>query len=348
MTWMERVNGSPVDWLLEHDPANPGVRRSALTSLAGLEASTPEVEAAQFDVFATGPVAAILAAQSPDGYWGLPEDFYRPKYRGTGWQIVFLAQFGATGDDHRVRAACEYMLDHGRNDLGAFSYEGTRSTRIQCMEGNLIAALLALGYGDDKRLAEAIDWLARSVAGAGLASADERDAPRRFYRSGNSGPGFNCSANNHRPCAWGAVKAMLALGRIPVATRTPEVRSAIEAGVEFLLGVDPATAAYPTATDTKPNRSWFRFGYPIGYVTDVLQNVEALIEVGAGVDSRLDSALEYVLSKQDRRGRWQMEYGYNGKTWTDVETPGEPSKWVTLRALRALNAVDRIRGDFGA
>jgi hypothetical protein len=50
----------------------------------------------------------------------------------------------------------------------------------------------------------------------------------------------------------------------------------------------------------------------------------------------LKRALELVLSKQDSAGRWKMEYTYNGKLWADVETKGQPSKWVTLRALRAL------------
>ncbi len=30
--------------------------------------------------------------------------------------------------------------------------------------------------------------------------------------------------------------------------------------------------------------------------------------------------------------------GYNGKTWVDVEEKGKPSKWVTLRALRVIQA----------
>jgi hypothetical protein len=87
---------------------------------------------------------------------------------------------------------------------------------------------------------------------------------------------------------------------------------------------------------TKPNRSWFKFGYPLGYVTDVLQNLEVLTALGYGGDPRLTNGLELLLSKQDRQGRWPLEYTYNGKTWVDVEEKGRPSKWVTLRALRVL------------
>jgi hypothetical protein len=31
-----------------------------------------------------------------------------------------------------------------------------------------------------------------------------------------------------------------------------------------------------------------------------------------------------------------MEHSFNGKMWIDIEEKGEPSKWITLRALRVL------------
>ena len=89
----------------------------------------------------------------------------------------------------------------------------------------------------------------------------------------------------------------------------------------------------------KPNRSWFKFGYPIGYVTDVLQNLEVLTNLGYAKDARLTNAIDLLLSKRDDQGRWMLEYTYNGKTWIDIETKNQPSKWVTLRALRVLKHV---------
>ena len=161
----------------------------------------------------------------------------------------------------------------------------------------------------------------------------------RYYRSGNSAPGFVCSANNHLPCAWGAVKALLALSKVPKVSRTPAIEAAIQQGVDFLFSRDPASADYPMGYAAKPSQSWFKFGYPIGYVTDMLQILEVLTKLGYGTDPRLRAAVELVLSKQDHDGRWKLEYSYNGKTWVDVEEKGKPSKWVTLRALRVLKSV---------
>ena len=120
------------------------------------------------------------------------------------------------------------------------------------------------------------------------------------------------------------------------------MQKAITAGADFLLSRDPAVADYPTPFGGKPSESWFRFGYPLGYVTDVLQNLEALTLLGYGHDRRLGNALDLLVSKRDGDGRWLMKYSYNGKMWADVETPGQPSKWVTLRALRVLKRAGRL------
>jgi hypothetical protein len=216
---------------------------------------------------------------------------------------------------------------------------------VQCLGGNLCAALIDLGWQDDPRLIQALTWLARSITGEGIVPADEApprgatsdaDQVVRYFKGGNSGPNFECAANNRKPCAWGAIKAMLALSRVPESARTPMMRAAIAAGITFLLGRDPAVADYPTPDDRPPSRSWFQLGYPLGYVTDVLQNLEALVALGRGGDPRLANALAWLLAKQDAAGRWQMAYTYNGKLWQDVERKGEPSKWVTLRAVRVL------------
>jgi hypothetical protein len=133
------------------------------------------------------------------------------------------------------------------------------------------------------------------------------------------------------------VRALWALNRVPVGGRTPAVEAALQASVDFLLRYDVARAAYPY--QERINSSWFKFGYPLGYVTDVLLNLEALAEAGYGGDPRLSEAVELLLAQQTEPGRWKMAYSYNGKMWTDIEQKGQPSKWVTLRAVRVLKMV---------
>ena len=329
MAWKSRLNGDPLPWLLELDEANPGVRYFALRDLLSRPANDAEVQGAQRALMRSGPVPAVLDAQYPDGYWVKPKAIYSPKYRGTAWQVLFLAQLGADGRDKRVRRGADYAISHGQAESGGFAMNGLPSGTIHCLWGNLTRALLELGWWEDERLQNAIDALARSVTGDGY---------EWYRRSGLQGPGFHCSGNYDLPCSWGAVRVLWALNRVPKEGHTPVVRAAVDASAKFLLAHDVARAEYPYKD--RINSSWFKFGYPLGYVTDVLLNLEALAEAGYGGDPRLSDAVDLVLSKQDEGGRWKMEYSYHGKMWADVEEKGKPSKWVTLRAVRVLKMLE--------
>lgn len=133
---------------------------------------------------------------------------------------------------------------------------------------------------------------------------------------------------------------MLALGKWPPAQRTPIIRRAIQQGVDFLFSVDPAQATYPIGYGNKPSQNWWKFGFPIFYVTDLLQVVEALAALGHGYAPRLSRALALIREKQDANGRWALEYDYSGKGWVDFGAKKQPNKWVTLRALRVLKTID--------
>ena len=281
------------------------------------------------------PIASILAAQHPDGFWDKPGPGYATKYRGTVWQVIFLDQLGADPTDPRVRRACEYVLSHSVASTGGFGASGVAEEKppppsavIHCLNGNLLRALIGLGWIDDERVRGAIAWEAQAITGEGDV---------RYFASGTSGPRFRCAANEKLSCAWGAVKALLGLARVPPWRQSRLVRSAIAEGAEFLLSRDPVVADYPMGWgNTRPGGSWFKLGFPSGYVADVLQNLEVLTELGYGDDPRLGGAIDWLLSKRLPDGRWKNEYAYNGKTWVDFERQGSSSKWVTLRACRLL------------
>jgi hypothetical protein len=310
----------------------------ALRDLLDRPADDPELLAARRLAHQTGPVAAILDEMEPDGYWVEPGAGYYPKYRGTVWSLIMLAQLGAAADeDARIGRACAYVLDHGLTADGRFSVGGNPSGNIDCLHGNLLCALLDLGWIRDARIPLAFEWAARSVTGEGVAPKEDRSGAARYY-AGNCGPGFRCGANDGLPCAWGAVKIMLAFSKLPHDQRTPLIERAIQQGADFLLDGNPVLAEYPNGYSDKPSGNWWKFGFPVFYVTDMLQNVEALVNLGYAHDERLKPALDWIADHAPPDGRWPLAYHYSGKTWVDVEQKKQPSKWVTLRVLRVLKA----------
>jgi len=329
------ISQESLTWLLEPDP--PGVRYLALRDLLGCPEEDADLLAARQDAYGRGPLAETLAAMHPDGYWASPGPGYLPKYRSTVWAIQLLAQTGGDiADDPRIAQACAYLLDQALTPGGQLSASGAPSGTADCLQGGLLWALLRLG-SSDPRLELAFEWMARTVTGEGLAPNSEREAPARYY-AGKCGPLFACGSNDKKPCGWGAAKVMLAFGLWPEAKRSPVVQRAIQQGVDFLFSVDPATAAYPSGYSAKPSGNWWKFGFPVFYVSDLLQIVEALVGLGYGRDARLANALQAIRDKQDAQGRWALEYDYSGKTWSDFGLKKQPNKWVTLRAARVLKA----------
>ena len=333
MAKLSRTGTKSIEWLME--PGDAGVRYLALRDL--VETDARELMAARQRAHAEGPIATVLARMVKDGYWVQPGAGYYPKYTGTVWSIILLAQLGASVEmDKRIATACSYLLEQALTRGGQFTVNGLPSGTADCLQGNLCAALVDLGC-EDPRLDRAFEWMARSVTGEGVAPMTDKSAPVRYY-AGKCGPNFACGSNNKLPCGWGAVKVMLAFSKLPRAKRTRLIDSAIGAGVDFLLSKDPAEADYPCGYAAKPSQNWWKFGFPVFYVTDLLQNLEALVGLGYGRDQRLAHTLNVIREKQDGQGRWALEYDYTGKTWVDFGARKAPSKWVTLRATRVLRA----------
>jgi hypothetical protein len=320
-----------MDWLLE--PQDIGVRYLALRDL--MHADPRELDTACKKAHTEGPIAFVLAKMDKDGWWAKPGPGYSPKYTSTAWSIMLLAQLGADiGADARIEKACSYLLEHNLANERHFTINGNSSGTVDCLQGNLCGALMDLGCCDP-RLDKAFEWMARSVTGEGVAPMTDKMAPVRYYVA-KCGPNFACGYNDNKSCAWGTAKVMLAFSRLPKAKRTPLIDRAIKVGVDFMFSKDPAEADYPGGYAAKPSGNWWKFGFPVFYITDILQIVEAMVGLEYGKDPRLARALNLVREKQDSNGRWALEYDYTGKTWVDFGPKKQPNKWVTLRALRVL------------
>lgn len=308
-----------LDWLLE--PENPSARYLTLTRLLGRSEDDPDVAAARAAIPGWGPARAILDAQWPEGYWVRPGVGYSPKHKATVWQVLFLAALGAPRSEALDRA-CAYVLDHSRLADGRFSENKTGQGAYACLNGNLLRAFAQLGY-EDPRLDESREALAEMVARDGFCCRYNAPTPKP------------ARMRDGQPCAWGVVKTLGAFAEIPKGARSPAVQSAIAAGVAF-LGSDPlCTGKFPTAT--RPSPLWRKFGFPLGYTSDLLEALEVLSILGVEHTPQIAAALDVVRAKQNLDGRWLLEHQLHN-TWASFGELGQPDKWVTLRARRVLAA----------
>jgi len=317
-----------LEWLLEED--QPCVRYLALTQLLGRSETDTEVRATKARIPSVGWAAEMLARRDPAGWWVGERNLYHPKYVSANWNLLALSDLGATRAIPAVRASCELWM--ARSPLKGGGVGGFSSGKgHHCYTGNMARALIRFGYVDDARVRKALDWLVRTAHPKG---------------------GWTCWAFSDGPSpgrtldSWEGLSAFAAY---PRSRWTPAMQRCAERAAEFYLDRELHRQGARYAP-------WFRFHWPVHYYYDVFVGLDVLTALGYGSDPRLGFALAHLRKKRRPDGRWNLdahhpdvlgpparyyrEHPKSRPTPLAFETPGRPSKMITLRALTVLSRVD--------
>ena len=84
------------------------------------------------------------------------------------------------------------------------------------------------------------------------------------------------------------------------------------------------------------DNNFCRFSYPRRWHYDVLSALDFFQYSKSGWDSRMQAAMELLLKKRKKDGRWNLQAKHPGQTHFEMERARELSRWNTLRALRIL------------
>jgi hypothetical protein len=309
-----------VSWLLEDD--QPAVRYFTLLDLLGKPADYSDVREAYSNIPRKGWALDIFRRQRPRGYWETEKDLYRPKYTATNWMALVLSDFGLTKEIKQIRETADLFFRKWMREQEPNIFHDE-----VCIVGNTARMLTRFGYEDDPKVRRLFDRLVE----------DQRE-----------NGGWHCreSANGTLD-GWEALAAFAAL---PRSKWTRRIKNSVERGAEFYL-------KRKLFDDGKPKyRPWFRLHYPVHYYYDILVGLDVITKLGYGGDNRLEPALRILRNKRQRNGIWLLEsihpdpasYSWGkGNLRRKVkpfglEEAGEPSKWITLSALRVLKRVDAM------
>ena len=304
--WQSKLKADPLAWLLEQE--NPSARYLTLRYLLDSGERDSQVAEARAAISTWPPVRDILALMDPVDFWGRAD---RPFYGGavgTHATLNLLAELGMPRTP-QIEAACENLFEHGQHESGGFTYDGTPGHRFLCYTGKAISTLTHFGYRGDPRLERALEYLTKRST---------------------TPDGLTCPYADGEECQWGIVKALAAFAVLPPASRTPDHVQAIETLANAVLD-------HQFDFEGRDAR-WLNFGFPLDYQSDLVELCDALARLDYGPDPRMNRLLELVLAAQPADGRWLKQYGTRA---FQVEKKGQPSKWVTIRARRALKHARR-------
>jgi len=352
------VRESPIAWLLER--SNPSVRYFTLLNLLGKSEEDVEVIFSKKAIPKSSIISKIFTKQYPEGYWGDSTSPYFPKYRSSYWQLMVLGQLGMDKGDERVKRACDNIF-HFQLDGGGFpcySLEQVANGRVEshtspfttsldkengrqdlteradnilfehqysCLTGNMLAALIRMGYEDDPRVKKGLLW---------LVDVQNKDG-------GWLCPYWRAHRYDKHGCFYGTVCSMEAFSEVPGNKLTKGMKHAVERSSEFLLMHHLYRADHHGYRIV--NKSWLRLEFPWFYRYNILRGLDILTKIGYVEDERISDAVQVLLQKRRSDGKWTLESAPIGRMQANLEAKDKPSKWVTLIALRVLKRISAAR-----
>lgn len=305
------MNDPTMDWLLAGDPA---IRWQALRDL--LDAPAPEVEFERARVAHEGWGADLLSRQDPDGKWG--GGLYGPKWISTHYTLVLLRRLGLPAGHPQALRGLEILLDAGDYSDGGINLFRTITYSDVCVN----AMILALGVHfdmQDPRIESQLNYLMEHQMDDG---------------------GWNCEwVNGAVHSSFHTTLSTLEALQDWQALRGPDstIEAAARRGEEFLL-VHHLYRSHRTGEVV--SASMTRFSFPPRWFYDVMRALDYFQARRALLDPRMDDALALLQKKQQKDGTWKLQNRRAGRTFFEMETVGQPSRWNTLRALRILRWVE--------
>jgi hypothetical protein len=80
---------------------------------------------------------------------------------------------------------------------------------------------------------------------------------------------------------------------------------------------------------------WLYAGFPEAWFYTVPRVLDYLRLARPAADDRMGEALDHLRARRDDDGRWPLDHAYNDASLVDFgEAEEQPSRWITLRALR--------------
>jgi hypothetical protein len=298
-----------LNWLMEGDPA---IRWQVMRDL--LDAPERRWQTERRRVATAGWGARLLALQDSGGTWG--RGLYSPKWTSTTYTLLQLRDLGLPGSNRAARQGARLLLDNLLGPAGSAQF----AYRLNRLDLCVVGMLLSLGarFGPrDPRLPALRAW-----------ALEHQMADR----------GWNCNLTK-----LGAVHGSFHTtfnvldGLRDDQERGGEaglIQAAQQRALEFML-VHKLFRSHKTGQVINP--AFLKFSFPPRWHYDVLRGLDFFQRVRAPRDARLGEAIERVRQKRRSDGTWPLQNRYSGRTFFEMEKPGQPSRWNTLRALRVLS-----------
>jgi hypothetical protein len=257
----------------------------------------------------------FLSLRDSAGYWG--QQFYMPKWTSTHYTLLDLKNLNIFPNNKSIKGSLVKILTEEKGRDGGIYAIGNPGRSDVCVNG------MFLNYASyfqvkEEQLTSVIDFLLSQQMSDG---------------------GFNCHSNRKGAVhsslhsTLSVLEGILEYQRNGYSYRLKQLKQATKDSQEFIL---MHRLFKSDKTGKIINPEFLRFHYPCRWHYDILRAMDYFQFAKVRYDIRMNDAIDVIVSKRMPEGLWKLASKYPGRMHFEMEQPGKPSRWNTLRALRIL------------
>lgn len=302
------MNDRILDWLMQGDAS---IRFQTMRDLLSL--NPREIKKEQARIALEGWGAKLLSLQNKGGGWGT--GIYIHKWISTTYTMLLLRDLGLEPKQPQAIKGARLLLDEGFYKDGGINYFGSINHSEVAVTG-MILSILSHFQLEDERLHSIAQFLV----------SQQLDYGGWFYLSpqGRTDVCFHTTI-----CVLEGLREYEKWK--PQNPRA--VAQSLARGHGFLLRHELFKMQ---GTQMPIHPSFLKFAFPTRYRYDVMRVLDHLQDSRARKDPRMEDAVDLLKSRRRKDGMWALGPRLPGRTHFEMEEPGKPSRWNTLRALRIL------------
>jgi hypothetical protein len=303
-----------IRWLMNGDPS---IRWQVVKDLLDQPVKVADIERCKISEVGWGK--KLLSKQDKNEMWS--GSLYHHKWISTTYTMLLLKSFGLSPNNSKVKKACKILLDKGFYSDGGINYFSSLNHSETCVTGMILSLVSYFQYVDQRIFNLAEFLLKQQMADGGWNCQSFRGAKHSSFHTTIS-----------------VLEGLREFEKFNI-KKTSRIRRSQLAGIEFLLN-HRLFRSHRTGKIFDSRMT--RFSFPPRWRYDVLRVLDYFQEANIPYDERMKDALELVLKRKCKDGKWFLQSRHPGKTYFEMEQVGKPSRWNTLRALRVLKKYNVI------
>lgn len=263
----------------------------------------------------------FLSCRGQNGHWG--QSFYQPKWISSHYTLLDLKNLNISPANKIIKETLLAIFKTEKGPDGGILPIGTIHKSDVCVNG-MVLNYASYFHMKEEFLKSLVDFLLNEKMKDG---------------------GFNCHSNRMGAIHSSLHTTLSVLEGIfeyqsnGYTYRLKELIKAKHESQEFIL-MHKLFRSDKTGIIINPN--FLKLYYPSRWYYDILRAMDYFQLAEVNYDNRMDDAIEIIKSKRNKDGIWKLAAHHPGQTHFEMEKPGKPSRWITLRALRVLRYYNAI------